>query len=67
MVAPPELLGAFDSSIDLLDRRLDVAAGQRQTATTIFGIVHPLAMVRVIRHGTMDALSWIGFAGVLIR
>ena len=67
VVLSPELFRSFHAGIDLLDRRLDMAARQRQALAAIGGVVHPPLMVRIIRQRPVDALPGIGVTGVLVR
>ena len=48
MVVSPEFFRSFHAGIDLLDRRLDVAARQRQALLAIFGVVHAAFVVGVM-------------------
>src|SRR5436190_11616246 len=41
----PEFLCSFDTSVDLLDGRFDVATGDGQACSTILGVLHPRALI----------------------
>ena len=50
----PELLAAFQATIDLLDRRLDMAGGDRQAFAAIHVVAHPRLLVGQVLKGVGD-------------
>ena len=60
----PELFTALDATIDQLDRRLDVTAGDGQAVATIRVIVHVAGIVRQINKRAMNTLRGVTWSGV---